>query len=222
MAQYTISSCNDGGWYYITEYIAVGEDRTIAWVGADDDGRFCNVMWGRYPRRNQLFERFQGEWWDVPLGSATGNGTIEIEVGTFGASRVEATGGFGGSSWEQLQRRPEPAIDHALPLRTGRREGNGLTGYWRSANTLGHYYIRELGNTVVWFAAREDRSAANVFKGVRERDLLTGEWIDVPLGRTRGRGRVSFRVFSEGGVYFTMRQISASSGYGARTISRVE
>ncbi len=89
----------------------------------------------------------------------------------------------------------------------------------------GIYYVREVGDRVVWFgeslvparalgSERDTLGFANVFVGRRSGDEVTGEWFDVPKGRTHGAGALRLRV-SAGDT--RMERIAGDGGFGGRS-----
>ena len=81
-----------------------------------------------------------------------------------------------------------------------------LTGYW-SANDGGHYYIRQVGNTVYWLGEHPDGHWTNVFKGnlmnnTREairagrQVTIEGAFYDIPKGKAEGQGVLRLEVES--------------------------
>jgi hypothetical protein len=89
----------------------------------------------------------------------------------------------------------------------------------------GIYYVRQVGDLVYWFGEsltaprvlgreRDARAFANVFVGRRTGDEVTGEWFDVPKGRTRGAGTLRLRVSEDD---TRMERISGDGGFGGRT-----
>ncbi len=89
----------------------------------------------------------------------------------------------------------------------------------------GIYYVREVGDRVYWFgeslrpagafgSERDAVAFANVFVGRRTGDEITGEWFDVPKGRTHGAGTLRLRV-SAGDT--RMERIAGDGGFGGRT-----
>jgi hypothetical protein len=93
-------NADDGGTYYITQ---IGN--SVFWAGLSGDGvinnglSFCNVFAGQI-QGEILF----GDWSDVPRGVTQNNGTLSLRITTNSVIKlvkINETGGFGGSSWEQ-------------------------------------------------------------------------------------------------------------------------
>jgi hypothetical protein len=74
-----------------------------------------------------------------------------------------------------------------------------LTGAW-TANDGGTYLVRLLGNTVWWVGRSADDGASwtNTFKGMRDGNIITGEWADVI--RHGGSGTLTLRINGELGI----------------------
>jgi hypothetical protein len=92
-----IYDCNDGGTYYLRQ---VGN--TLWWYGENDEVTFSNVYRGVI---NQSANTIRGVWVDVPNGSTTSTGRLNLlgsTNGTITLTRTFATGGFGGSSWTRV------------------------------------------------------------------------------------------------------------------------
>ena len=66
-----------------------------------------------------------------------------------------------------------------------------LSGVWKGSDG-GTYYLRQDGNTLYMYGERADERPiwSNVFTGRVTRDTVSGHWMDVPKGRTRGRRQV--------------------------------
>lgn len=86
-----------------------------------------------------------------------------------------------------------------------------LNGTFRG-NDGGTYYIRQVGSDVWWFGRSADQppTFANVFKGVRNGNTITGAWSDVPLGRTRGAGTMTLNVVNNA----DLRRTAVTGGFG--------
>ena len=86
-----------------------------------------------------------------------------------------------------------------------------LTGLYK-ANDGGSYRIRASGNTVWWLGKSGDDGASwtNLFKGTRNGNLITGQWIDLNDG-AKGAGTLSLKVTGN----FQLQRIGATgSGFG--------
>jgi hypothetical protein len=101
-----------------------------------------------------------------------------------------------------------------------------LTGVWGS-NDDGTYYVRQIGNVIWWLGLSRDRGRtfANVFHGTIDNLSITGEWADVPLGRTRNAGMVRVNVDQvaiDPGAPPTvnwrqLRYVDSTGGFGGRS-----
>ncbi len=85
-----------------------------------------------------------------------------------------------------INTRKSPKPDHYLNSRS-----TGLSGYYRGYDN-GHYYIRQFGDEIIWFAEDPDGEWAHVFKGrVLENNgfqFVNGSFYAVPKGRSRESG----------------------------------
>jgi hypothetical protein len=90
---------NDDGIYYLRE---TGDGR-LWWFGTDvgrtTGNTFSNVAVGQIDG-----DVIQLEWADVPYGTSLGRGDLTLQVSADGhtLTKIEATGGFGGSTWTLL------------------------------------------------------------------------------------------------------------------------
>lgn len=74
----------------------------------------------------------------------------------------------------------------------------------------GLYYIREIDSDFYWFGEHPDGFFANVFVGKRFGNELSGNWFDVPKGRTRSRGEIKL-IIEQKGSY--IRKIFHTGGF---------
>lgn len=203
--------CNDGGLYYVRE---LGDE--IWWFGEHRGRSFANVFRGQRSAGS-----FSGRWFDVPKGRAKSSGSIDLNVasGDGGFSRATATGGFGGSQWQFHVELPFPFSTLRAPwsFQVAGFEGSGasdLTGTWM-CDDGGTYYVRQIGDDVVWFG--EGRRFSNVFFAKRSGSTITGEWADVPKGSILQQGELSLSL--EGS--FSLARSSGTGGFGGSRWLRV-
>jgi hypothetical protein len=96
---------NDDGIYYLRE---TGDGR-LWWFGTDvgrtTGNTFSNVAVGQIDG-----DVIQLEWADVPYGTMLKRGNLTVQVSADGhtLTKIEATGGFGGSIWTLLIKCPSP------------------------------------------------------------------------------------------------------------------
>ena len=94
---------DDDGIYYLRET----SDGRIWWFGTDvgrtTGNTFSNVAVGKIDR-----DVIQLEWADVPYGTWLNRGDLTLQVSADGhtLTKIEATGGFGGSTWTLLIKCP--------------------------------------------------------------------------------------------------------------------
>lgn len=94
-----------------------------------------------------------------------------------------------------------------------------LTGTWQ-ANDGGVYYLRQMGEELHWYGeqhATEPRWA-NVFHGRIRGDRISGDWLDVPKGRTLGEGKVSLVIKDNAQALERTRE---TGGFGPTRWTRV-
>jgi hypothetical protein len=113
---------------------------------------------------------------------------------------------------------PAYTIEVVDPIRTG-----VLTGAWE-ADDEGVYYFRQIprpsgGNELWWLGLSSDRGLrfTNVFHGVYAGGVISGGWVDVPLGDARGAGQLRLldRFFHGSGTSLE-RLPGSTGGFGAR------
>ncbi len=137
-------------------------------------------------------------------------------------SRVSATGGFGGSSWEEFTAPawpfPFPSFRAGAAFRQAGFEARGeavLTGTWL-ANDGGTYYVRQHGDRVMWFGER--RGFSNVLNATRSGNTIAGNWADVPKARASSTGELRLAVQDA----FTLDRTEGSGGFGGSRWRRVQ
>lgn len=84
---------NDGGTYYVRE-----NGNEIWWIGRSRDG---GRSWSNVYSGVRNGSSITGKWADVPMGRARGGGIMNLQINGTELSRIEVTGGFGGSRWSR-------------------------------------------------------------------------------------------------------------------------
>lgn len=200
---------NDNGYYYLRQ---VGD--IVYWFGEHPNGGWANVFKGKLTGNT-----LKGQFYDVPKAGAKGYGSLNLSVSADGKSLQKIGGsGFGGSVWNKT------ALPNGLPkVRPAAYSGStksDLNGAW-SCNDKGTYYIRQIGNSVVWFGEQNftgSRPAfANVGIGSRSGDVITINWADVVKGNTRGKGTLQLRVTGNNSI-----QKIGGSGFGGSQWNRIQ
>lgn len=193
-------SADDGGTYYLRQVGA-----KVYWYGEDENGAFANVLAGTISG-NKITAR----WWDVPKGKAQGSGEITLEIRGDGESLVKtSTGPFGAKTWKKgaitmttIGGVPVPTGFQPVVKSRGAAYlggANNLTAAW-DANDYAVYYVRELpSGEVIWFAEHRfydysQPAFTHVFIGKKTGTTITGEWIDVPKGKTSGNGTLTLEI----------------------------
>jgi hypothetical protein len=102
-----------------------------------------------------------------------------------------------------------------------------LTGVW-TCDDDGTYYIRQIGNTVVWAGLHNSGfhkgiEFTNVFWGTLSPDeqSVIGEWADVPRGGSEGSGIIRFTIQNADVLGFSVRELvqdpnETSGGFGGK------
>lgn len=88
-----------------------------------------------------------------------------------------------------------------------------MDGTWK-ANDGGTYYVRQVGNQVWWFGESKKNGFANVFRGNRSGNTVTGMWADIKGGT--GAGTLTFVISGTNAVLGWKKQ-SATGGFGGST-----
>ncbi|WP_271767524.1 hypothetical protein [Aquimarina algiphila] len=200
---------NDGGHYYVRH---IGN--TIYWFGEHPSGSWANVFKG-----NISGKTITGSFYDVPKGGIAGSGSLTLSIGCFGSGFTKVSGNnFGGSSWTKTTRPsylppPRPAGFGVV------NNSNDITGRW-VGNDGGIYYIRQVGNQVVWFGERNFVNGrptwSNIAWGSRFYSQLWLDWADVPKGNANSTGIL--RGFVEGPNYITLGH--NTGGFGGSKLWR--
>lgn len=94
-----------------------------------------------------------------------------------------------------------------------------LTGTWQG-NDGGTYYLRQTDEQLHWYGEQSvsEPRWANVFHGSIRGDRISGDWLDVPKGRTLGEGKLTLVVRNNGQVLERLRE---SGGFGGSRWTRV-
>lgn len=182
-----------GAEYYVREL----PDGTIAWVGETSPGigvrkAFTNVFFGRKVSTSQA----QGDLIDVPKGRSGG---------VFRNLQVALTDSGFQFNLPGVGRRTLVAPETDFPINDSFEWGAGfydeatntppysLTGVWRCSDG-GTYYIRQVGNIVVWFGEHPSMRWSNVFFGELVGNRISGRWVDVPKSSSLGRGEIQLEL----------------------------
>ena len=90
-----------------------------------------------------------------------------------------------------------------------------LNDIWE-ADDKGKYWVRQVGNNVWWMGESADagKTWTNVFKGVRNGNIIEGEWVDVV--KKAGRGTLRLQITSRGNAVDGFKKLSGSGSlFGA-------
>ncbi|WP_051473751.1 hypothetical protein [Aquimarina macrocephali] len=200
---------NDGGHYYVRH---IGNK--VYWFGEHPSGIWANVFKGTISGKI-----ITGSFYDVPKGRIAGSGSLTLSIGCFGSGFTKVSGSnFGGSAWTKTARpsylpRPRQAGFGVV------NDSNNITGRW-VGDDGGIYYIRQIGNMVVWFGERNFVNGrptwSNVAWGSRFYSQLWLDWVDVPKGNTNNGGIL--RGFVEGPNYISLGH--NTGGFGGSELRR--
>lgn len=195
-------SANDGGQYFVRQM-----GNKVYWFGEHKSGNWANVFEGKLNGQT-----LTGTFYDVPKGGATGHGNLVLHVAPDGQSFSKVSGAFGGSQWtrKNLPSKLIKPVDIAKFHQNG--QINTLDGTWKTDQ--GNYYVRQLGNKVVWFAEKDFSSGrpswAHVAFGTRSGNRLYLDWIDLIKGQSSGQGKLEVIVSTAD----EMNRSSATGGFG--------
>jgi hypothetical protein len=108
------------------------------------------------------------------------------------------------------------ALLQAAPAAALCKSSDDMNGVWKS-NDGGTYYIRQMGADVWWMGVSGDggKTWANVFRGTRNGAVVTGQWADVPKGRTHGGGALTLRLAGGPTSVSGFSRQSATGGFGS-------
>jgi microsomal dipeptidase-like Zn-dependent dipeptidase len=212
---------DDGGAYFVRQ---VGDK--IYWFGEDPNGNWANILKGTVSGT-----KITAQFWDVPKGKAQGMGDISLEIQGNGATLVKVSSSvpFGAKTLKKSTPHPEnvngvPMIKGFPPEMRSRPQGFGgdeqnLTGVWQGDDSA-FYYVRQTPTDVVWVAENNQwggpggfaqPSFVHVFFGKKINKLITGDWVDLPKGKTNSSGVLGLqlttpqemnRVNPTDGIYF--------------------
>ncbi|WP_146052797.1 hypothetical protein [Aquimarina sp. I32.4] len=194
---------NDGGHYYIRH---IGNN--VYWFGEHPTGNWANIFKGEL-----VGNKITGYFYDLPKGRVAGKGVLKLSILYNGVVLTKDSGNnFGGSLWVKTIK---PAnLPGIRPAGFGvRNDINNITGRW-IGDDGGYYYIRQIGNRVVWFGERNFVSGqptwSNVAYGSRFYSQLWLDWVDVPKGSINSSGILRGSIDSAN--YIT--KVHSTGGFG--------
>jgi hypothetical protein len=107
---------------------------------------------------------------------------------------------------------------------------NYLTGTWKGQDLLlrnqGIYYVRQLGNDIMWIGMSPDdgKTWTNAFVGKINGDIISGKWFAVPRGElgkpgplTLGLGTLTLKLLHEGDKIIIQKTGSTGDVLGTST-----
>ena len=90
-----------------------------------------------------------------------------------------------------------------------------INGFYVGDGVGGAYFIRQIGTKVYWVGEDTKGGWANVFEGTISGGKLTGHWWDIPKGRAKGGGDITFDI-KDGGN--TLTKVTATASFGSENI----
>lgn len=225
---------DDGGIYYASQV-----DRTnhLWWFAEHRDLQWSHVFRGNLVFSRGIEDRWDGEFVDVPKGLSCNHGVLNVggrlhTAGLATLSQLAPAGISGLRNGGPASRDPVPGV---LPPGIPKSPGfigdglSNLTGTWQG-NDDGIYYLREVSSTgrIAWVgehpgshptsSTHPGRNWVNVFMGQREKDLIRGDWADVPKGEVFNEGRMELRVLSA----THLRILTETGGFGGLEFRRLD
>src|SRR6476620_8095612 len=91
-----------------------------------------------------------------------------------------------------------------------------LNGYYEGDDG-GAYFIRQVGDKVYWFGEDPKGGWANVLVGTVSGNKITARFWDVPKGKTKGMGEITFEIQAGGA---SLVKGSSSTPFGTRTLTK--
>lgn len=175
---------DDGGVLYLR---AVGD--SVYGFGEHPGKKYAYVLSG-----TKNGDRINAKFWDIPKGTRTEFGELELQISQFGARlvRKSASAKIGIATWQEIAPNgiPWPVMQVAGFQKTGTADLDGVY----VDETSGRHYVRELNGDVVWVAEpaaqpNERPAWASVFVGKRTpTNGFSGNFADVPKGLASAKG----------------------------------
>ena len=194
---------NYGMHYYIRHI-----DNTIYWFGEHSDGVWAGVFKGTITNNTQRAIlgnqpiNIRGNIYDLPKGK----GQTQADLGLNVLSAIEMRKTSGPFSPTVFRKKLKP---RNLPgIRSAAYTSDGITGLW-NGNDGGIYYMRQLGNNVIWYGEKINGSVvdfSNIAIGTRSGNTISLVWADVPKGRNVEHGSLNLQLMGN--------RISKTSGNG--------
>src|SRR6266542_2004371 len=179
----SIYRSDDGGVLYVR---IVGD--TVYGFGEHPGKKYAYVLSG-----TKNGDRVNAKFWDIPKGTRTEYGAIELQVSQAGARLVRKSASkIGIDTWQEIA--PNgiswPGREAAGFQKTGVGDLDGVF----VDETATRHYVRELNGDVVWVAETaaqpgERPAWISVFVGKRKpTNGFSGNFADVPKGMTSAKG----------------------------------
>jgi CubicO group peptidase (beta-lactamase class C family) len=181
----SIYRSDDGGVLYLR---AVGD--VVYGFGEHPGKKYAYVLSGK-----QTGDRIAATFWDIPKGTRTETGDLELQVSQAGARLVRKSGSanIGIGTWDEIAAGafPWPAKQAAGFQKTST---NDLDGVFADEDASRHYMREMKDGNVVWVAEPaaqpgERPAWASVFVGKRTKaGAYSGTFADVPKGLATAKG----------------------------------
>jgi hypothetical protein len=201
---------NDGGVYFVRQ---IGTE--VWWQGETADHEWVNAFKGTCTE-----DTVTGEWIDLPKGKASSSGELNLNIQGNKMTCTSSGGNFPSREWKKenvITLFSNLFASQSEFLNAGFSLESNLTGGW-FGNDGGFYYIREIDETVWIFGEHPKRNWANLFKGTKSGNTISGEWVDLPKGKTAGKGTLELEV---GTPSRSLRRLNESGNYPSSALFKV-
>ncbi len=159
---------------------------------------YCGNAYGKYGKATNCDVKCGGNSNEI-CGGSWANSVYDVSTG--GTASTGTTPGITGTTTTVIAP-PAGQID--------------LTGVWKDDRGA-TYSIRQLGTQIWWYMDGKPQWA-NVFKGNKSGNAVTGEWCDVPGGRLGNMtGTLTLRIVNNN----RLDKVSASPAYGGSSWTRL-
>jgi len=213
--------------------VAGGQTREVKSIYRSDDGGVLYLRtigdtvygFGEHPGKKYAYvltgtragDRITAKFWDVPKGTRTEYGAIELQVSQAGARLVRKSASkIGIDTWQEIPPNgiPWPTMQAAGFQKTSVSDLDGVF----VDETATRHYVRELSGDVVWVAEPaaqpgERPAWASVFVGKRAAtNRVSGTFADVPKGLANAKGTFGAAAIANQ-RRLALQQVGASRGH---------
>lgn len=138
------------------------------------------------------FEKVNTKTYKLNFNNGQWNELVKIDKA---GSQMEGKNNFGESVLAVK-------VDDAVELEPSHKDGQTLNGAYQDAakNQPGLYYLRQIGEKVIWFGEEKEDNPnwSHIFVGEIQNNKIRGEYFDLPKGKSRFLGRMVVEVKPDG------------------------